>query len=89
MLTHNIDAESNCLKEKDNVKSSTQDSLLERLPNHLYLARNDNAPDFDRWRLYSTVTHTTYEKFSGHTPEEVMKKYIEFEDNERNKWVNS
>ena len=32
------------------------EELLENLPNHLHLARNDNAPDHDRWRIYNSAT---------------------------------
>lgn len=32
------------------------DELLERLPNNLHLARNDNAPEHDRWRIYNSHT---------------------------------
>ena len=61
--------------------------LLDRLPNHLHLARNSNAPEFDRWRLYSSVTHEYFEKFSGATPDEVMQKYVDWEEAERKAWV--
>ena len=61
--------------------------LLDRLPNHLHLARNSNAPEFDRWRLYSSVTHEYFERFSGATPDEVMQKYVDWEEAERKVWV--
>jgi len=61
--------------------------LLDRLPNHLHLSRNSNAPEFDRWRLYSSVTHEYFEKFSGATPDEVMQKYVDWEEAERKAWV--
>ena len=32
------------------------DELLELLPSNLHLARNENAPAHDRWRVYNTVT---------------------------------
>lgn len=34
----------------------TTDELLEQLPNNLHIARNDNAPEHDRWRIYNTAT---------------------------------
>ena len=34
----------------------TTDQLAEKLPNNLHLARNDNAPEFDRWRVYNIAT---------------------------------
>lgn len=37
-------------------ENMTTDDLLERLPNNLHLARNDNAPDHDRWRIYNSAT---------------------------------
>lgn len=61
--------------------------LLDRLPNHLHLVRNSNAPEHDRFRLYSSVTHEYFEKFSGSSPDEVMQKYIEWEEAERKAWV--
>lgn len=39
-----------------NFKEMTTDQLAEELPNNLHLARNDNAPDFDRWRIYNSHT---------------------------------
>lgn len=34
----------------------TTDELLEQLPNNLHVARNDNAPEYDRWRIYNSHT---------------------------------
>lgn len=38
------------------VSRQTTDELLETLPNHLHLARNDKADVSDRWRVYNTHT---------------------------------
>jgi len=32
------------------------DELLELLPNNLHLARNSNASDTDRWRMYNMAS---------------------------------
>lgn len=34
----------------------TLDDLLENLPNNLHIAKNDNAPEHDRWRIYNCFT---------------------------------
>ena len=34
----------------------TTDDLLEQLPDHLQLARNSNAPEHDRWRIWNRAT---------------------------------
>lgn len=62
--------------------------LFERLPNHLHLARNGNAPEFDRWRLYSLTTKEYIETTGAASAEECMKKYVEMEDMEKEKWRN-
>ena len=61
--------------------------LLERLPNNLMLARNSYAPEHDRWRLFNTVTNETAEVSGSPTAEECMRKYLEYEEAERKKWV--
>lgn len=60
--------------------------LFDRLPNHLHLVRNSNAPEYDRYRLYNIATEEYTKDFSGKDPEEVMTKYIEWEDQERKNW---
>ena len=32
------------------------DELLEQLPANLHIARNENAPEHDRWRVYNSAT---------------------------------
>lgn len=34
----------------------TTDELLDELPSNLHLARNENAPEHDRWRVYNMAT---------------------------------
>lgn len=36
-----------------NYEDLTTDQLLEVLPHHLHVARNDNAELHDRWRIYN------------------------------------
>lgn len=36
-----------------NYEDLTTDQLLEVLPHHLHVARNDNAESHDRWRIYN------------------------------------
>ena len=63
--------------------------IFERLPDHLHLSRNANAPDYDRWRLYSSVTKEYLSSTSARTAEECMVKYIEIEDAEKAAWKQS
>ena len=63
-------------------------NLFDRLPDHLHLARNSNAPEFDRWRLYSSTTNEYIESSGAASAEECMQKYVEWEDNEKEKWRN-
>jgi len=40
----------------EEYKKMTTDELLDALPDHLYVARNDEADPEDRWRIYNRVT---------------------------------
>ena len=60
--------------------------IFERLPNHLMLARNSNAPEFDRWRLYSLTNEKYLEATGSDTAESCMAKYIELEEKIRREW---
>ena len=40
----------------DTLEEKTTDELLELLPSNLHLARNENAPDHDKWRIYNSAT---------------------------------
>ena len=62
--------------------------IFERLPNHLMLARNSNAPEFDRWRLYSLTNKKYLEETGAETAFECMQKYIAIENKQREEWVN-
>ncbi len=37
-------------------KDMTTNELLEHLPDNLHLARNGDAPEHDRWRIYNSHT---------------------------------
>lgn len=39
-----------------NFNDMTTDELLEELPNNLHLARNGNAREDDRWRIFNSHT---------------------------------
>lgn len=43
----------------------TTDQLLEALPQHLHVARNDNAEPHDRWRIYNTASEKYLEPGSN------------------------
>jgi len=62
--------------------------IFDKLPDHLHLARNSNAPEFDRWRLYSIVTKEYIEESGASSAEECMEKYIQQENIERERWRN-
>lgn len=62
------------------------ESIFDKLPNHLHLARNENAPEYDRFRLYSVVNKNYLEQTAAPTAEDCMKKYIEWMNEEKRKW---
>ncbi len=62
--------------------------IFEALPNHLHLARNSNAAEHDRWRMYNSSNGKYLNETGAKTAEECMKKYIEIEKKEREEWVN-
>jgi len=62
------------------------DDLLERLPSNLHLARNDNAPEHDRWRMYNSATDEYIAP--GHsTARAAMIHLITRQEKERREWV--
>jgi len=64
----------------------TTDELLELLPNNLHVARNDNAPEHDRWRIYNSATHQYVEPgFS--TARELMIHTCRRLDEARRSWT--
>lgn len=64
----------------------TTDALLEKLPNNLHLARNDNAPDHDRWRIYNSATQK-YAEPGAPTAREMMIIAFKRLDDQVKKWT--
>jgi hypothetical protein len=61
------------------------DDLLERLPSNLHLARNENAPEHDRWRMYNSATDEYITP--GHsTARAAMIHLITRQEKERRDW---
>lgn len=54
-------------------------SIFDKLPNHLHLARNSNAEHWDRWRIFNTVTNKSIKETGSATIEECMMKLIALE----------
>lgn len=54
------------------ISELTIEELLESLPNHLHLARNDSAPDHDRWRVFNRISGRYIETGCG-TAREVLE----------------
>ena len=65
------------------------EELINHLPSHLHISRNEYAREDDRYRLYSTATEEYIEKFNGATVEEVMLKYIAWEEKSSREWNNT
>ena len=64
----------------------TTDELLDCLPNHLHLARNSNAPDHDRWRIYSDATKKYIEP-GMKTARELLVYTLERNDKQMKEWA--
>jgi len=61
------------------------DDLLERLPSNLHLARNANAPEHDRWRIYNSAT-AEYIAPGHSTARSAMIHLITRHEKERREW---
>lgn len=64
----------------------TTDELLELLPNHLQLARNENAPAHDRWRVYNPFTQEHIEP-GQKTARELLIATLTKNDLQMKDWV--
>ena len=64
----------------------TTDELLEQLPNNLHVARNDNAPERDRWRIYNSHTQK-YVEPGFQTARELMIHTCTRIEEERRSWT--
>ncbi len=62
-------------------------AILEKLPDNLHLARNSNAPENDRWRLYNSSNHRYLETTGASSPIECVEKYLAIEAKELRSWV--
>ena len=73
--------------EMEICKLQAERELFEKLPDNLMLARNSNAPEFDRWRIHNYTSNETLEKTGSHTATQCVQKYTELEEIQRKKWV--
>lgn len=64
----------------------TTDELLEKLPNNLHLARNDNAPEHDRWRIYNWHTKKYVEPGAA-TAHQLLVETINRLEGQRRAWL--
>jgi len=64
-----------CPLVTSDVRRKTTDELLEKLPDHLHLARNKNADVIDRWRVYNSCTKK-YVGFGASTARELLVRMI-------------
>ncbi|MGL6014682.1 MAG: hypothetical protein ACRCZU_01115 [Selenomonadaceae bacterium] len=78
VLVHAVDPKYKDVWHEPRNLSEADDilQLLEKLPNHLHLARNSEAFALDRWRLYSTVTDDYIENSRSDTAEGCLKNYL-------------
>jgi len=63
-----------------NYEILTTDELLEMLPNHLHLARNENAEHHDRWRIYNRAHKKYLDPGTSTARELLIATYIEMEE---------
>lgn len=61
-------------------------SIFDRLPDNLHLARNKSAPDFDRWRIYNHANDQYIKDSGAKTIEECMLKHLAYEQKQRDEW---
>ena len=62
------------------------DELLEKLPDNLHLARNSNAPDHDKWRIFNSVT-SKYIEPGFDNPKALLIHTIEKLEKQRRDWT--
>jgi len=65
-----------------------KNKIFHEIPNHLCLARNSNAPEEDRFRLYSPQSNTYLADTGAPTAEECIAKWVELREKTRKEWVN-
>ena len=63
------------------------DELLELLPDNLHIARNSNAPNFDKYRLYNTTTKK-YTKIGRESVRELLILTYDEIEKQRQEWKN-
>ena len=62
------------------------DELLELLPNNLHLARNDNAPEHDRFRVYNSAIGQ-YEEPGASSARDLLVSMLTRIDEQRREWL--
>ena len=70
------------------MEDLTTDELLENLPSNLHLARNDNAPVYDRWRIYNSHTKK-YVEPGFPTARELMIYTLNVLEKKRREWIDA
>ena len=72
----------------DNYNEMATDELLELMPDNLHLAKNSNAPEHDRWRVFNSHTKKYVEPgFS--TAKELMIHALTRIDEQRKEWMST
>jgi hypothetical protein len=75
------------MKEEYDLDKVNQ--LLEKMPSHLFLSRNEYAPKHDTWRLYNKTTDKTLKYTGSETAYECIEKYLVQEEIDRKAWANT
>lgn len=69
-----------------NYDDKTTDELLELIPNNLHLARNSDAPDRDRFRMFNSA-NGKYIEPGAKTGRRAIIKMLEKIDIQRKEWL--
>jgi hypothetical protein len=71
-----------------NLENMTTNELAEKLPNNLHLARNENAPEHDRWRVWNSHTEKYCEPGAA-TVRDLLIATLERLDKQYRAWTGS
>lgn len=74
------------MEDYSDLESRTTDALSELIPDNLHPARNSNAPERDRWRMYNTHTERYHEPGFA-TMHELLLHTARRQREERLAWV--
>ena len=72
----------------DQFDHLTTEELLERMPDNLHLAKNSNAPEHDKWRVFNSHTKKYVEPGFG-TARDLMLHVLKRIEEQRKEWMNT